>query len=402
MRTDILNFKAEFKEQFNSALIFSAFVGLLYFGLLDNGRGPAYPEILRDLKLNNRQGSWLFAITSLLSFFMTVLSHKWLKKLDLKKAMRLGWLLLATAALFIGLSGSFQSAPLLFSASIIQGIGMGFVGMTMNLMIESGAPVSHRRRTFSALHATYGIASLVAPLIFTGVKALGFVWEHFFYALACLGPFLFFLAPRCKPVYAKVPEPDIHFKLPLGFCLLLGVTIGCYVASEIVVSSRLVLFLEEGRNLSNREASFYLSGFFLCLMGGRLFMGIKDLPFKGSSILLASLSLSLVFLMLGHMGVLFCFSLTGLSMSVFFPSFMDWLAETFPKDFQKTTTFVLSGIGLHLVAMHLGFGSLAESLGVEKAMGLSSALTLTSLLLLLLSLLWVKRLKMASEQPKES
>ncbi len=393
IKTDILNFKAEFKEQFHSALIFSAFVGLLYFGLLDNGRGPAYPEILRSLDLNNRQGSWLFAITSFLSFIMTVLSHKWLVKLDLKRAMRLGWLLLSLASLCIGLSGTFHSSPLLFGASIIQGIGMGFVGMTMNLMIETGAPVSHRRRTFSALHATYGIASLVAPLLFTGVKLIGLHWEHFFYALALLGPVLFYLAPRCEPVYAKIPEPDLHFKLPLGFLLLLGVTIGCYVASEIVVSSRLVLFLEEGRGLSNSEASFYLSAFFLCLMGGRLFMGIKDLPIKGSTLLIASLSLSLGLLFLGHMGFLFCFSLTGLTMSVFFPSFMDWLAETFPNDFQKTTTFVLSGIGLHLVAMHLGFGSLAEALGVEKAMGLSSALTFTSLILLIISLIWVRHLK---------
>ena len=393
------------KPHFNKALLFCAFAGLFYFGLIDNGRGPAYPEILRGLGFSNREGSFLFALTSLLSFLLTIFSHKWLKNLSLEVAMKWGWAFLSLSALFYGLSGFLVSGPLIILASFIQGIGMGMTGMTMNLMVEAASPASHRRRTFSALHGTYGVASFLAPLLYTWFKDFGLSWPHFFFALALLGPVIFIAAPKTNDddqIFSHIPDPNLDFKLPLPFLIILGLTVGTYVASEIVVSSRLVLFLEEGQALTNKEASYYLSGFFIALMGGRLFMGLVDIPFHGSSILLTSLLSTMTLLLLGHQGYLICFSLTGLSMSVFFPAFMDWLADSFPRDFQKTTTFVLSGIGLHLVLMHLGFGQIAEKLGIKKAMGLATLLTLASLVLTLISLSWTKRLQAISKQPKES
>jgi hypothetical protein len=52
--------------------------------------------------------------------------------------------------------------------------------------------------------------------------------------------------------------------------------------------------------------------------------------------------------------------------------------------------------------MHLGFGQIAEKLGIKKAMGLATLLTLASLVLTLISLSWTKRLQAISKQPKES
>ncbi len=385
-------------DGFNTPLLIAAFVGLFFFGTLDNGRGPAYPKIMAELALTNRQGSLLFALTSLISFFMTVFSSRWLRILDLMKGMRLSWLILSLASFLIGLSGTLQSPITLFIAAIIQGVGMGITGMNMNLMIEAGAPVTHRRRAYGGLHATYGVASFLAPLLFTGVQFIGFGWEGFFYGLACLGPLLFFLMPRGEETFAKVPVKNQSAPVPLLLLILMGMTVGTYVASEIVISSRLVLFLEEGHSLTNARAGLYLSGFFILLMAGRLFLGLVDLPVKGPFLLVGSLLLTGIFCWLGKQGQFLFFSLTGLSMSVFFPSYMDWLASTFPENFQKVTAFVLSGIGIHLVAMHLGFGHLAELLGVIKAMDLALYLTGASLCLLGISLTWVSYLPQSKQR----
>jgi fucose permease len=166
-----------------------------------------------------------------------------------------------------------------------------------------------------------------------------------------------------------------------------------YVASEIVISSRLVLYLEQGVGMTNRAASLYLSAFFLFLMSGRIAVGLFHFKWQGPTILYASLVSTLIFCAIGLSSYPVFLSLTGLSMSVFFPAFMDWLAESFPNDFQKVTSIVLSGIGLHLVAMHLGFGRVAGHLGVVKAMGLAPLLSFLSLFMLVFATQRVAQLK---------
>lgn len=374
-------------EHFNLYLLQAAFLGLFYFGMLDNGRGPAYPSIMKDLNLSNWEGSFLFALTSIMSFTMTVLSSHWLKKIKLMQGMKISWIILSLASLCLGLSGVFNNAPLLFAASFIQGTGMGITGMNMNLMVEAGTPVTHRRRVYGALHATYGIASFLAPLFFSALKILGLQWQSFFLILALAGPLLFLLPNRKgEDIYSTVPPPGNNIPIPFPYLCTLALCVGMYVASEIVVSSRLVLFLEVSHKMSNAEASTYLSAFFILLMGGRLGLGIFNVPVKGQNLLIGSLILTGVFSFLGREIPLF-FSLTGLSMSIFFPSFMDWIAETFPNEFQRVTRFAMSGVGIHLVLMHLGFGKLADSLGVEKAMMLPLILNIVSLTFLTIALL---------------
>ena len=59
---------------------------------------------------------------------------------------------------------------------------------------------------------------------------------------------------------------------------------------------------------------------------------------------------------------------TGLSMSYFYPVAMDWLSKKFPQGFEWMTASVLASMGFLLVFMHLGFGFIADALGLEVAM----------------------------------
>ncbi len=371
----------------NKPLLCMAYASLFFFGITDNARGPAYPEILRQFELTNTQGSFLFASTSLLSFILSLSSHLWLKRMDLQLAIRVGLTLLILSALSMGLSAQFSSPIALILASILQGSGMGVCGVAMNLMVDKASPRKLRRQAFGGLHATYGVASLIAPLLYAKAITLGLSWMHFFYFLAALGPF-FVLMPYNlqEKIYSGPVQGNSPTRLSRGLLIILGLCVGMYVASEIIVSSRLVLYLEQGQGMNNQSASLYLSAFFLFLMIGRLGVAFFHLKMKGPTILYASLISTLLFCAIGLNGHPLFLALTGLSMSVFFPSFMDWLAESFPDDFQKVTSIVLSGIGLHLVVMHLGFGRVASQIGVERAMALAPLLILMSFMMLTLAI----------------
>ena len=67
---------------------------------------------------------------------------------------------------------------------------------------------------------------------------------------------------------------------------------------------------------------------------------------------------------------------------------MDWLIKLFPHDFPQVSSFALSGIGFHLVFMHLGFGRLASRLGLWQAMTLPLILTFFSFIMLMILIIW--------------
>lgn len=378
----------------NKPLLFVAYSSLFFFGLTDNARGPSYPEILRFFDLSNTQGSFLFASSSFVGFVLSFSSAHWLKKLHLHLALKVGLVQIAISSLLIGLSAQFSSPTALVIASLLQGSGMGMCGVSMNLMVEKASPAHIRRKAFGGLHATYGIASLIAPLLYTQAISLGFSWMHFFYFLAGLGPIIIFLPSGKKEViYSTNSVSADEVKIPRILLVTLGLCVGMYVASEIVISSRLVLFLEQGLGYSNAKASSFLSLFFLLLMSGRLIVGLVHFKISGPTILYSSLLSTIVFCLIGLGGYPIFLALTGLSMSVFFPAFMDWLADSFPNEFQRVTSTVLSGIGLHLVVMHLGFGKIAQGLGVTKAMSLAPLLAFISLFMLVFATQKVRSLK---------
>ena len=191
-------------------------------------------------------------------------------------------------------------------------------------------------------------------------------------------------AIRIKKEKEGVDEP----RIPFGLLLVISLCVGTYVASEIAVSSRLVYFLEEVHQFDKIMANNALSLFFFFLTAGRLSLAIYSWKISSQTLMLGSLIFTIILSFLGLYNFPYAFSFTGLTMSIFFPSIMDWLGQVFPKDFTKVTSFALTGISAHLVLMHLGFGKLVTELGLEKAMFLTIGLSIISLVMLLILIIW--------------
>lgn len=373
-----------------SPLIVLAFCCLFYFALVDNARGPVYPEILKDFNIAPNLGGYFFAIASFSGLIVTLLAGYWLKYIHLKQSFIIASLFLGSSAGALGLANMLNSKLLLFSSSVLIGAGMGFCSMSMNLAIEYEVPIQLRRRAFAALHTTYGIASLISPLLFSGFLFFKQGWSFYFYFLAVLGlimPLTTWWQQKAPAVYVKQsgqPTKRKSQRLPLYLLLILSLCVGTYVAAEIAISSRLVYYLQSVHSYPLEQASNSLSLFFLLLMGGRLALASYSWQISSLTLMIVSLLATMSFTLIGNTFYPYAMALTGLSMSIFFPSMMDWLGEKFSNDFTQVTSFALTGIGAHLTLMHIGFGKVVSILGLVKAMYIPFCLILISLVTLLL------------------
>lgn len=360
------------------SFVLLAYFSLFFMGLIDNIRGPIYPYILEELSLDSFSGSFFFALASFFSFVSTLTADYWLPLTGPSRSMKIGWTLVSLSCLALGLSSYMQSDLVLFIASSFLGLGIGTIGMSMNILISLGSTTQTRRRLFGGLHACYGIASLGAPLVFELFQNLQFNWGEIIALVSLLSLPLFL---SFKKVQIK-PEKSKELKKSLLASPLLSLMIGTYVASEIVVSSRLVLYLKEIQNFSSSDSSLYLSLFFFFLMLGRIAIAATNLKIDSVFLMKLSLLMTSLFVFMGLTISPLMICLSGLSMSIFFPCAMDMINHFYPKSFEKMTASALSGLGFIVTCMHLLFGAVAKALGLSLAMGTSIIFSLTSFLCL--------------------
>ncbi len=370
------------------AFILLAYLTLFSQSILDNARGPAYPNILETFDFSAARGAYLFALASLAGLMANVGARWWLPRFDVVTGSAIALLLMALGSFLFGLSPSYGPWLLDFS-SLVIGLGMGAGNVAMNLLIARGAPVSHRRRLYSGLHSIYGLGSLSAPLMLSFYFAADGTWFGFFQWLALLpaAVMVISLFNRRHLIDDQITEKKTRAPLTAPVPLLprfaYGQVFGLYVASEIIISTRLVIYLNSAHAISLEDARMALSVFFLSLLLGRFLFTV--IPLQGSSQrwLLLSCATTIAMYLIAQTFHPFVLALTGLSMSYFYPVAMDWLAKKFPHGLEWMTASVLTSISLMLVIMHLGFGMITDHFGIETAMGFVPILQFCCLLLLM-------------------
>tara|TARA_R110002049_G_scaffold118656_2_gene272690 strand:- start:1936 stop:3114 length:1179 start_codon:yes stop_codon:yes gene_type:complete len=370
------------------SFIILAYILLLFQSVLDNSRGPIYPELLADFQIDAARGSWIFALASLSGLIANLTTRWWLPKIEAIHGTHIALVLLTISSYLFGISLN-HGTYLLDISSVLMGFGMGIGNVTMNILIVRGTKEQFRRQFFSGLHSVYGVGSLSAPLILNIFLANQGTWSLFFQYLSII-PFLILVCSitnisRYQHVSLdkKVVKEKLSAPAKLNERLLYGFVFGFYVASEIVVSTRLVLYLTTEHGISVEHSRTALSLFFLLLLCGRFLFTI--LPIKGSSQrwLIASCCISLILYIASFVTTPFILPILGLSMSIYYPVAMDWLSKKFPTGFDWMTASVQTSVSLILVLMHIGFGHLSDLLGIEYAMGLVPLFQFICLLLLL-------------------
>jgi len=300
------------------------FVSFFVFGFTDNLKGPTLPSILADLHISYGTGGNIFFSEYIGFLIATLITGFLADRFGLKSVI-----LLAGAFLLIGVSGySFFPSALLLSASLfVIGLGLGAIELGPNALIIS---LYHERKGLylNLMAVLHGLGSLLAPLFAGWLFSMNISW-HTIYRWDLLPIILFIIIftflrfPKTEEKtqldFRHIPQIAFIGQLPWFY-----VAITFYVAVEIGLASWLVTFLQQVHHVSVSSSNQSLAIFFAMLMIGRLLGGffVRRVGYVRSILFMTYGAIfCVVGGLFGSREISFLLPLTGLFLSIMFPTF---------------------------------------------------------------------------------
>lgn len=351
-----------------------AYLSLFALGIGDNIRGPLFPEILKSFNVNDTQGAVYYAVSSFCGFVGSLLVRAMLRRWSRVHTLQFSIFLMAVGLIGMGTVSDFKWL-LVFSG--IFGASLGIVGVVQNVLVSVGSAPEKRQQMLAGLHANYGIASVLAPLVVAGVSAWLGSWRYVFWVVAIVPTALlvgaFFWKDQGSPssqgtkASKLTPPPPQTRRDHLGQ-IFLAVTLGFYVLAEIMVSSRLALFVRRELNLDLQESSYYLTGFFFFLLAGRLLFTFIHFKWPVRQMLGLFLLTSMLSCAVGLQGYPFFLALSGLFMAPFYPLAMLYISSHYEKSMDSAVSYTMAVQSFCTVIMHGLVGYLTDSYGISTAL----------------------------------
>jgi fucose permease len=348
-------------------LIALAYATLFLYGLVDNSRGPVFPDILRDFSLDDSRGSVFFWSASGSALIANLSATWWLAKLGELGSLRLFSIVQGAGLAILAFARSYE---LLIFGAVILGIGFGGIGLLVNLLTAHAAPSHLRRQLMSGLHCMYGVSSLAIPIAVTAVYEAGSGWRAVF-ALLLLGPIAVFMTSfggKMDVPEAKEHETEAKSEFPWGRTVWYSAVIPIYVIVEIMVSTRLVLHARRDLGSTIEDANRLLSLFYVGMFTGRLVVALVKVPLSHAKLQMISIVATGAAVSAGllvHPGYL---ALSGLTMSYFYPVSMARLNDELGAHTTRAMSWVLTLQAVGLLAMHAGVGALSDAIGLSRAL----------------------------------
>lgn len=350
--------------------IFLSYASLFVFGLTDNIRGPLFPEILKQFAVSDGMGSLMFALSNISGLISSYACRYLLRRYDRLTVLKGGTVGLVVSLLGLAASPIF---PVFLIFSFGFGFSMGILGLVPNVLVPMGSSPERKQRMLAGLHTMYGLASLMAPLLAASIEYLTGSWRWTF-AIASVGP-LCLLAytyhPSHKSLHSRSKVTDdehrANKKKNLKPQLFLAIMLSFAVAAEIMISSRLALYMQRTWNFSMEASSLYVTYFFVCMMLGRLTFAVIHFHQSARFLLSASLVGSLILMLAGLFIHPLFLAGSGLAVAPFYPLAISWISSEFPQDLDTAVTYMMTTDSLMLILMHLAIGKLTDFIGIQSA-----------------------------------
>lgn len=370
------------------SVVFS-FVCMFVLGISDNIRGPLYPELIQHFNLTNTQGAWSFALASGSAFLGNISAVYLLRIINLDKVLTFSLFLMMSGLYFMGFAHDFNFYLL---GCFVFGHSMGIMGVSQNLLITENVPQAKQSSALSGLHSIYGFSSLLAPLLasrspkwFSQQNHFQLLtgWQSAFFVAAAIATAMLvvILLVRARPQFELVKAHHLvgDKKKSRGHMLWFAGFFATYVGAEILVSTRLALYMRTYFNFDLEQSSNYVTYFFVFLLLGRVVFTLKTFKATLRKQLNISLILSTIFLCLGLTLHPFFLTLVGLAMAPFYPLAVSYISEKTAAQKRRYLTFVMGIQGLSVIAMHIGVGYLADIFGLVYAFGVGIVLLLVAI-----------------------
>ena len=360
-------------------VVLAAWMSLFALGLVDNARGPIFPELISQFGLSDTRASLFFLASSGAGSLHNLIMHRFLSHAAPGRLVVGYTLLMGLGALGISLAPTYELALL---GGAFLGMGFGGLGVAQNSAVQA-VPKRIRSQAQGMLHGMYGFSSLLAPL---AMASGGVQWRGTYMLLAAIPLVvsfgLLFRWSRLGHYHPDDDEADIVVAAEStsrsGW--LFALLVGCLVVAEISVSSRLVLLARREWDLGFEEASAWLAWYFVAMTIARFGLGFFKLPGATGRVLLAVIGLALPVGAVGLFGLpgiaegasqrLTALCLFGFLIALGYPLAMVRVRELYGRGAQKVTTLCILVQSISGVSMNLALGWIADEVSLLRALQL--------------------------------
>ena len=371
---------AQFEISKNKWILLFACSCMFALGLADNIRGPLFLDLINYFRLSNTQASLSFAITCGFGFIGNLSSNRLLKIISLPSLLIQSLLLMATGLFFMGFTEKFY---FYLVGSGVFGLSMGFMGVAQNLIVAENMEGPLQTKALSGLHGLYGFSSLAAPFVASYAPRWLGPWRSGFFVTAAVCVLIFAFSYFVRPAERIVHHADDELKrTPVSYpsLFILGGVLAFYGVAEVLISSRLALYMRYYFSQDLQESSLFVTYFFSFLLVGRLIFTFKSFAASLRKQLNLLLILSLICLLFGLITSPFFLALTGLAMGGYYPLAIAYLSEQTRRHRRRYITFALGFQNICLITMHLGVGYVTDQFGLLYAFGVGVISLLLTLL----------------------
>jgi MFS family permease len=270
------------------------------------------------------------------------------------------------------------------------GFSLGLMGVIQNaLLVQEVPPGPLKNRLLVGLHSMYAGASLLAPVLVNAVAWFTFngsLWRVVFLVGAAISS-LALLSTFVGSLNIVSTRPQRESKIHTGekwAQIYFGVMLSAYVLSEILVSTRMALYMRREFQSDLSESTWYTALFFVALFVGRVVFSFWAPSMKIKSQMLLSLFLAFASLLVGIYRHPMGLALSGLFMAPFYPLMMSSAGHLFPYSVAEAVSWAMALSSLFIVAMHFSVGLMTDFYGLQIAFLLAPAFILTSFVMILL------------------
>lgn len=348
-----------------------AYLTLFVSGMADNARGPLLPDMIRDLGLHDREASLFFALAALSSMPGSLAIGHLLRRRGSLVALRV-----AVGCFVLGFwcIAAASGYPMVLVGAALYGFGLGGCHIVTNVMAAQATTPAQRTRHMSRLQVMYGVASLCAPLVVVGLRAMLHRWQHIFLALTILPTLL--VAGSClvanqHPVPAPAAVRRSMWRLLRDpTCRFYAALMGTYVAAELCVVLWLVVYVTRTGQADATTAAMLLSGFFLCMTLARVVGGWVLSGKNNSVVLMASAAGGMLCVGLGiHVHPVFL-SLSAFPLGFFFPVGFASASHELADHLETAIGWVFSAVFVAIFLSQIVMGWLSDLTSIMAAMHL--------------------------------
>ena len=339
----------------NYVLPFILITSLFFlWGMAHNLDSILIPHLKKACQLNNRQSTLIDTSVFLAYFLMAIPAGMIIKKVGYKNSIIIGLLVFATGAFLFVPAANTQAYELFLVALFIIGCGLTILETSANPYAAILGPPESSSKRLNLAASFNGLAAMVAPIVGSmfilsgksytpeqmaampdaerlsylaseaaAVKMPYIVLGTVLVLVAIL--FYFMHLPSMKPEHTEVEvKPGFFSVLKYRHLSWAVVAQFFYVGAQVCVTSFFIRMAEQGANMDEITAAYYLGLYGVLFMAGR-FIGTFFLKYVKDYVLLsiyAALSAILCAVAIYGTGIYVIYALgaIGFFMSIMFPT----------------------------------------------------------------------------------